>query len=90
MNDIDLINRFWDLERRYKFSCTETALFFYLIYAVKQGEEINTYNCKMVELAKRLKIGLKELKMATLRLVEVGVISFEVCDKWKAVYCLKY
>ena len=73
---LELIQRFWDFNKKAKVSPTEVLLYFYLL---KIGYENERYDFKIsdVELGKELGLTRKTIKSTKEKLKNLGLIQFQ-------------
>ena len=75
MTYIELINRFWELDERWQFSCCETRLYFYLLkIANRLGWEDN-WTRSDTKVSSDVGVSVKVFKSARNRLVQAGLIE---------------
>ena len=73
---LELIQRFWDFNKKAKVSPTEISLYFYLL---KIGYENERYDFKIsdVELGKELGLTRKTIKTTKEKLKNLGLVQFQ-------------
>ena len=75
MTYIELINRFWELDESWQFSCCETRLYFYLLkIANRLGWEDN-WTRSDTKVSSDVGVSVKVFKSARNRLVQAGLIE---------------
>ncbi|WP_129661382.1 hypothetical protein [Bacteroides fragilis] len=75
MTYIELINRFWELDEGWQFSCCETRLYFYLLkIANRLGWEDN-WTRSDTKVSSDVGVSVKVFKSARNRLVQAGLIE---------------
>ena len=76
---LELIQRFWDFNKKAKVSPTEISLYFYLL---KIGYENERYDFKIsdVELEKKLGLTRKTIKSTKEKLKSIGLIQFNTIN----------
>jgi len=77
MNYIELINRFWELDEKWQFSCCETRLYFYLVKTANSLGWENNFNHGDNKTAANVGISKNSLKTARNRLYQAGLLSFK-------------
>ncbi|MCD7936281.1 MAG: helix-turn-helix domain-containing protein [Tannerellaceae bacterium] len=77
MNYIELVNRFWELDESWQFTCCETRLYFYLLRTANRLGWIENWFHSEEKLAANVGVSPKSIKKARDRLVEAGLITFE-------------
>ena len=73
---LELIERFWDFNKKAKISPTEILLYFYLL---KMGYENDRYDFKIsdVELGRELGLTRKTIKSTKEKLKNLGLVQFQ-------------
>ena len=73
---LELIQRFWDFNKKAKVSPTEVLLYFYLL---KIGYENDRYDFKIsdLELGKKLGLTRKTIKSTKEKLKNLGLVQFQ-------------
>ena len=75
MTYIEIINRFWELDESWQFSCCETRLYFYLLkIANRLGWEDN-WTRSDTKVSSDVGVSVKVFKSARNRLVQAGLIE---------------
>lgn len=76
MTYIELMNRFWEMDECWQFSCYETRLYFYLLKTANRMGWPATWTRSDLRTASEVGISIKRFKHARRRLVEAGLIGF--------------
>ena len=91
MTYIELINRFWDLDEGWQFSCCETRLYFYLLKTANRLSWENNWTRSDTKVSSDVGVSVNVMKTARNRLVQSGLIEFKQGNGrgCKAVYSIK-
>ena len=81
MNYIELINNFWELDETWQFSCCETRLYFYLLKTANRLGWENSWTHSDVKTAANVGVSVNSFKSARNKLVQSGLISFNIGGK---------
>lgn len=76
MNYIELINRFWELDEQWQFTCCETRLYFYLVKTANRLGWVNNWTHSDDRTSANVGVSLNTMKTARNRLSQVGLIKF--------------
>ena len=77
MNYIELINRFWELDEAWQFSCCETRLYFYLLKTANRLGWENNWTHSDDKTSANVGVSKNSFKTARHRLSQAGLISFK-------------
>jgi len=77
MTYIDLINRFWELDEAWQFSCCETRLYFYLLKTANRLGWGDNWTHSDDKTAANVGVSKNTFKTARNRLSQAGLISFK-------------
>ena len=77
MSYIDLINRFWELDEAWQFSCCETRLYFYLLKTANRLGWEDSWTHSDDKTAANVGVSRNTLKTSRNRLLQAGLISFK-------------
>lgn len=75
MNYIELVNRFWELDERWQFSCCETRLYFYLLKTANRLGWEDSWTRSDMKVSSDVGVSLNSMKSARNRLVQTGLIA---------------
>lgn len=75
MNYIELINRFWELDEGWQFSCCETRLYFYLVKTANRLGWEDNWTHSDDKTSANVGVSLNKMKHARNRLVQAGLIE---------------
>lgn len=84
MNYIELINRFWELDEAWQFSCCETRLYFYLVKTANRLGWENNWTHSDDKTSANVGVSKNTLKTARNKLSQAGLISFKEGGKGHA------
>ena len=76
MNYIELINRFWELDEQWQFSCCETRLYFYLVKTANRLGWADNWTHSDDRTSANVGVSLNTMKTARNRLSQIGMIKF--------------
>lgn len=77
MNYIELINRFWELDEQWQFSCCETRLYFYLLKTANRLGWENSWTHPDAKTAANVGVSPNSMKTARHKLAQANLISFQ-------------
>lgn len=77
MNYIELINRFWELDEIWQFTCCETRLYFYLVKTANRLGWVDNWIHSIDKLVGNVGVSKNSIKNARNRLSQAGLISFK-------------
>lgn len=83
MSYIDLINKFWDLDEAWQFTCPETRLYFYLVKTANRLGWVDSWIHSDDKTSANVGVSRNTLKTARNRLSQAGLISFKEGGKGK-------
>lgn len=81
MNYIELINRFWELDEIWQFSCCETRLYFYLLKVANRLGWENNWTHSDDKTAANVGVSNNSMKNARNRLIQAGLIAIKAGGK---------
>lgn len=81
MNYIELINRFWEIDEAWQFSCCETRLYFYLLKTANRLGWEDNWTHSDDKTSANVGVSRDTLKSARNRLVQAKLISFKAGGK---------
>ena len=76
MNYIELINRFWELDEQWQFTCCETRLYFYLVKTANRLGWVDSWTHSDAKTAANVGVSLNSFKTARHRIAQACLISF--------------
>lgn len=77
MNYIELVNRFWELDEGWQFSCCETRLYFYLLRTANRLGWESNWTHGDSKTAACVGVSINKFKAARDRIANAGLISFK-------------
>ena len=77
MTYIELINRFWELDECWQFSCCETRLYFYLLKTANRLGWEDNWTRSDSKISSDVGVSEKVMKVARNRLVQAGIIDYK-------------
>ncbi|MDD3038863.1 hypothetical protein [Bacteroides sp.] len=77
MTYIELINRFWELDECWQFSCCETRLYFYLLKTANRLGWEDNWTRSDTKISSDVGVSEKVMKVARNRLVQAGIIEYK-------------
>lgn len=77
MTYIDLINKFWDLDEDWEFTCCETRLYFYLLKTANRLGWVDSWTRSDTKVSSDVGVSVNSMKSARNRLVQAGLITFK-------------
>lgn len=77
MTYIELINKFWELDEGWQFSCCETRLYFYLVKTANRLGWEDGWTRLDDKVASDVGVSINIMKTARNRLVQAGLIAFK-------------
>lgn len=81
MNYIELINKFWELDEIWQFSCCETRLYFYLLKIANRLSWENDWTHSDDRTAANVGVSNNSMKNARNRLIQAGLIAIKAGGK---------
>ena len=75
MTYIELINRFWELDESWQFSCCETRLYFYLLKTANRLGWEDNWTRSDTKVSSDVGVSVKVFKAARNRLVQADLIE---------------
>lgn len=76
MNYIELINRFWGINREYRFNASETALYFHLLHVANSLRWKNPFREGNISITASIGLSESTIQRARIRLVEAKLIEY--------------
>lgn len=77
MTYIELINKFWELDECWQFSCCETRLYFYLVKTANRLGWEDNWTRSDTKISSDVGVSEKVMKIARNRLVQAGLIEYK-------------
>lgn len=77
MSYIELINKFWELDEGWQFSCCETRLYFYLVKTANRLGWEDNWTRSDTKISSDVGVSEKVMKVARNRLVQAGIIEYK-------------
>lgn len=77
MNYIELVNRFWEIDENWQFTCIETRLYFYLIKTANRLGWMNNWTHSDDKTSANVGVSKNAMKNARNRLIQAGLISIK-------------
>lgn len=77
MNYIELINRFWEMDETWEFTCCETRLYFYLLKTANRLGWVDSWTHSDAKVSANVGVTARLFKTSRNRLVQAGLIGFQ-------------
>ena len=77
MNYIELVNKFWELDEAWQFTCTETRLYFYILKTANRLGWVDSWTHSDERTAANVGVSKNTLKTSRNRLAQAELITFK-------------